>query len=103
MFMNLHDITKKNEFGYAVANSSNLACKISALATDWEALIIYDPDHRNAKQVLNAMILWHKTQNKKIMCYRNKQNFCVSYMDVGRQSKKWENDILMERVVQSPY
>ena len=24
----------------------------------------------------------------------DKQNFCVSYMDVGRQSKKCENDVL---------
>ena len=29
-----------------------------------------------------------------MMCYLNKQNFCVSYMDVGRQNKKWENDVL---------
>ena len=40
------------------------------------------------------MILWHKAQNKKIMYYLNKQNFCVSYMDVGRQNNKWEYDIL---------
>ena len=55
------------------------------------------------KQVLNVMILWHKTQNKKIMRYLNKQKFCVSYMGIGRQSKKWENDMLMERLAQSPY
>ena len=40
------------------------------------------------------MMLWRKTQNKKMMRYLNKQNFCESYIDVGRQSKKWENDIL---------
>ena len=40
------------------------------------------------------MISWRKTQSKKMMRYLNKQNFCVSYMDVKRQSKKWENNIL---------
>ena len=70
----------------------SLACKIWALANDWEGLLIPDPDHQNTKQVLNAMILWHKTQNRKI-----------SYMDVGRQSKKLENYTLMEGVVQPPY
>ena len=29
-----------------------------------------------------------------MMCFLNKQIFGVSYMDVGRQSKKWENDVL---------
>ena len=41
------------------------------------------------------MILWRKTQSKKMMRYVNKQNFCVSYMDAGRQKKK--------RVVLPPY
>ena len=103
MFMNLHDRMKKNEFEYAFANSSSLACKIWVLANDWEALLIHGPDHGNVKQVFNAMILWHKAQNKKMIRYLNKQNFWTSYMDDGRQSKKWENDILMERVVQPPY
>ena len=51
-------------------------------------------DYQNAKQVLNAMVLQDKTQNKKIIRYLNKQNFCVSYMDVGRQNNKWENNLL---------
>ena len=92
IFMAFHDRMKNNEFGYTFANFFSLACKIWALANDWEGLLIPDPDHQNAKQVLNAMILWHKTQNRKI-----------SYMDVGRQSKKWENYTLMEGVVQPPY
>ena len=29
-----------------------------------------------------------------MMRYLNKKNFCVSYMEVGRQSKKLENDEL---------
>ena len=29
-----------------------------------------------------------------MMHYLNKRNFCLSYMDVRRQSKKWENDVL---------
>ena len=66
------------------------------------ALLIHDPDHQNAKQVLSVLI-WHKTQNKKMMHYLNKQNFCVSYMDLGKQSKKLENNVLMERVVLHPY
>ena len=66
------------------------------------ALLIHDPDHQNAKQVLSVLI-WHKTQNKKMMHYLNKQNFCVSYMDLGKQSKKLENNVLMERVVLYPY
>ena len=57
-----------------------------------DRLLIHD--YQNAKQVLNAMVLQDKTQNKKIICYLNKQNFCVSYMDVGRQNNKWENNLL---------
>ena len=62
--MTLHDRMRRNEFGYAFANSSDLACKIWALENDWEALLIHDP---NAKLVPNAMILWRKTQNKRMM------------------------------------
>ena len=29
-----------------------------------------------------------------MMRYLNKENFRMSYMDVGKQSKKWENDLL---------
>ena len=63
--MALHDRMKKNEFGYALANSSSLTCKIWALANDWEALPIHDRDHRNAKQVLNGMILWQKNTKQE--------------------------------------
>ena len=73
--MTFHDRMKKNELGYAFANSSSLFCKIWALANDWEALLIHDPDHRSKKQVRNAPILWHKTQNKKITRFLKKQNF----------------------------
>ena len=86
--MNLHDRKKKNEFRYAVAVSHSLACKIWTFANDWEALLTRDPDHRNVKQVLKAVILWRETQNKKMMRYLNKQNFSVSYRDIGRQIKK---------------
>ena len=104
IFMTLHDRMKKNEFGYVFANSASLACKIWALVNDWEASLIHNPDHQNAKQVLNAVTLFHKTEkSKKIMCYLNKQNFRVSYLDIWRQSKKWENDVLMERLVQPPH
>lgn len=83
---------KKNEFGFAVTDSPRPSCKIWALAHYCEALLIRYPDHGNTKQILNTMILYRETQNKKIMCYLNKQNFCVSYLDVGRQSKKWKNE-----------
>ena len=56
------------------------------------------PDYWNAKQVFNAMILWHKTQNKKMM---RKQRFSMSYMKIERQSRG--NDLLMERVAQPLY
>ena len=85
---------KKNEFGYVFVDSASLASKIWTLENDWEALLICNPDHRTAKQFFNALILWRKTQSKKMMHYLNKRNFCLSYMDVGRQSKKWENDVL---------
>ena len=55
------------------------------LANDWDALQIYNPDHQNAKQVFSTMMLWRKTQSKKMMRYLNKQIF-------------W-----MERVVLPPY
>ena len=29
-----------------------------------------------------------------MMRYLNKENFHMSYMDVGKQSKKWENGLL---------
>ena len=47
--MTSDDIMRKNEFGYAFANSSSLTCKIWALKNDWEAFLIHDPDHQNAK------------------------------------------------------
>ena len=84
--MPLHDRMKKSEFRYAVVDSG--ICKIWALANDWEAFPIYNPDDRNAKQVRNTMRLWRETQNKKMIRYLNKQNFCVSYIDIRRQSKK---------------
>ena len=92
--MTLHDRMKKNEFGYAIGNSSILPCKTWALANNWETLLSRNPILRNAKQVLNAVMFWHKTQTKKVVRYLNEQNICVSYMGVGEQSKKWENDVL---------
>ena len=38
-----------------------------------------------------------------MMCYLNKQNFCFSYMDVGWQSKKWENDVFNGNSGTIPY
>ena len=34
IFMTLHDIMKKNDFGYVFASSFSLACKIWALVND---------------------------------------------------------------------
>ena len=92
--MTLRERMRKNEFGYAFVDSPSLASKFWALENDWEALLICNSDHRNVKQVFNTMLLWRKTQSKKMMRYLNKQNFWVSYMDVRRQSKKLENDVL---------
>ena len=61
IFNTLNDRMTKNEFGYVLTNSSILACKTWALAIDWESLLIYDLDHRNAKKVFNNMILWVST------------------------------------------
>ena len=54
--MALQDTMKKSEFGYASVDSFSLSCKIWALEKDWKDLIICNPDHKYAKQVLNAMI-----------------------------------------------
>ena len=84
--MILYDRMKKNEFGYAVTDSPRLSCKILALENDWEASLIRDPDHQNAKQTLNEMVLWCKTQSKKMMRYVNKQTF-ARVRDKARNSK----------------
>ena len=91
--MTLHDRMKKNEFGYVFANSASLACKIWALVNDWEASLIHNPDHQNAKQVLNAVTLFHKTEkSKKIMRYLNKQNFRVRHLKTKQEMGKWRID-----------
>ena len=78
--MTLHDRMKNNGFGFTFFDFPSFACKIWALENDWEALLICNPDHRNAKQVFNAMIVLRKTQSKKMMCNLNKQNLYVSYI-----------------------
>ena len=45
-------------------------------------------------KIRNAIKLWRKTQSKKMMHHVNKQNFCVSYKSIGKQSKKLKNGIL---------
>ena len=37
------------------------------------------------------MILWRQTQNKEMLRYLNKQNFNVSFIDVGKKQEmgKW--------------
>ena len=47
--------------------------------------------------------IWRKAQSKKMMRYSYKQNFCVSWMDVGRQSKKWANGVLNRESGTTPY
>ena len=46
-FMTLHDSMTVNEHGYAITKSKNFACKIWALANDWEALLFRDACYRN--------------------------------------------------------
>ena len=55
--MTLHGAVKRNEFGHTFIDSSSLAYKIWILENDWEDLFTCNPDHQNAKQVFNAMIL----------------------------------------------
>ena len=56
IFMALQDTMKKNEFGYAFNDSVSLSCKIWTLENDLKALLICNTDHKDANQVLNAMI-----------------------------------------------
>ena len=63
LFMNLNDRMKKNEFGYEFAILLVFPAKygywqMTGKSYYFTILII-------KMQVLNAMILWHKTQNKK--------------------------------------
>ena len=61
--------------------------------TNTNDLLTENVNIRNARSVFHAMIL-RKTQSKKMMHYVNKQNFCVSYKSIRKQSKKLKNDIL---------
>ena len=54
--MALQDTMKKNEFGYAFNDSVSLSCKLWTLDNDLKALLICNTDHKDANQVLNAMI-----------------------------------------------
>ena len=94
IFLTLHDTMKKNEHGYAGTESKALATKIVSLAFDWESLLLREPSYRNAKQVINGMVIWRKTQDKKVIRYLNKQNFSVSLRDIRRQDRKWEEAVL---------
>ena len=65
IFMTLHDRMKKNECGYGFVDSTSLACKIWALESDWETLLICNPDHRNSKQVFKCNdIIAQNTKHK---------------------------------------
>ena len=41
------------------------------------------------------MILWRQTQNKKMLRYLNKQNFNVSFIDVGKKARNGKMTYLM--------
>ena len=94
IFMTLHDSMTVNEHGYAITKSKNLACKIWALANDWEALLFRDACYRNPKQVLLAMNIYRMTRSKQIINYLTKCNFCIFYNDITIQNKIWEEMVL---------
>ena len=94
IYLTLHDTMSKNEYGYAGTDSKSLGNKIVSLAYDWEALLLREPMFRSAKQVINGMVVWRKTQDRKVIQYLNKQNFSISQNDIKRQNKKWEKDVL---------
>ena len=99
IFITLQGRMKKNEFGYTFVDSPSLACKIWALENDWEVLLICDPDHRNKRQVFNAMILWRKTQSKKVMRHLNKPNFSSVIWTLEDKARNWKMTYWMERVI----
>ena len=70
IFMILHDRMKKNECGYGFVDSTSLACKIWALESDWETLLICNPDHRNSKQVFkcNDIIAQNTKHKDDVLC-----------------------------------
>ena len=72
IFMTLHDRMRKNEFVYAFANSSSLACKIWGLENDWEALLTHNPDHRNAKPALNDIMAKNTKQEDDALSKQTK-------------------------------
>ena len=94
IFMTLHDFMTVNEHGYAITKSKNLACKIWALANDWEALLFRDACYRNPKQVLLTMNIYRIRRSKQIINYLTKCNFCISYNDIRIQNKIWEEMVM---------
>ena len=90
IFMTIHESFTINEHGYCGTDSITLANKIWALASDWEALLKRSPDYRNPKPVLLAIVLYRLTRSKILVTYLNKCNCCLSYKDVLKLLKYWE-------------
>ena len=96
IYMTLNGSGAINKHGYCGTNSSNLANKIWALASDWEALLLRQPTYRNPKQVLLAVFLYRIARSKALLTFVNKSNNCISYKDTLTILKYWEDMVMKE-------
>jgi len=90
IFMTLHEPKEINDFGYCGNNSTVLATKILASASDWESLVKRCPQYRNPKHILLGIVVYRMTRSKALLTYLNKSNCCISYNDVLKVMKHWE-------------
>ena len=77
IFMSLHGSATINEYGYCGTDSTHLANKIWALASDWEALLLRSPTYRNPKHILLAVVLYRMTRSKALLPFLNKCNCTI--------------------------
>ena len=95
VFMTLHPTATINKQGYCGTDSMNLANKIWAVASDWEALLLRKPNYRSPKHVLLAVVLYRLTRSKTVLTYLNKCNCCLSYKDILKVLRYWD-DLVMK-------
>ena len=69
------------------------------LGNFWKWLGGLTTDHRNKRQVFNAVILWRKTQSKKVMRHLNKPNFSSVIWTLEDKARNWKMTYWMERVI----
>ena len=93
IYLSLFERIKINDDGYASTKSSNLNSKIWSLASQWEGLLLKSPDYCNPMQVLSGITIYRLTQSKEIIQYLSKMNNCISYDDIRKQIKCWDDMI----------